>query len=202
MTTENLFSTGIYKTRIVPTATQYEDLDYLLKQIFKKVPSNQWAMETGKSTGSEMLTLHYFNEMKWLTDAMYPHVTKYWDALGYRRNAELSIIASWANLHMHNDFTGVHSHCGGAEQSHISSVFYFKKPDGSGNIEFVDPLEYINQMVPIHHYSEHNVYKEVPAEQFDLILFPSWIRHRTQRNLADDERVAISINFVGFWDYN
>lgn len=197
-----LFSTDIYKAKIVPTQEQYADTDLLLKNIFEKVPSNTWAMETGKSTGSEMLNLHFFKEMDWLKEAMYPHVKEYWNSLGYRKDAELGIIASWANSHLQNDYTGVHSHCGGAEQSHISSVFYFKKPKSSGNIEFVDPLEYIKQMTPIHHYSEHDVYKEVEAEQFDLLLFPSWLRHRTQRNATDEERVAISINFVGFWNYD
>lgn len=197
-----LFSTDIYKAKIVPTTEQYADTEFLLKNIFEKVPTNTWAMESGKSTGSEMLTLHFFKEMDWLKEAMYPHVKAYWDSLGYRKNAELGIIASWANSHRLNDFTGVHSHCGGAEQSHISSVFYFKKPKDSGNIEFVDPLEYIKQMTPIHHYSEHDVYKEVEAEQFDVLLFPSWLRHRTQRNMTNDERVAISINFIGFWNYD
>ena len=194
-----LFRTDIYKTRIEPTPEQYSDLEFLLQNIFEKTSRNTWAMETGQSTGSELLTLHFFKEMDWLTSAMYPHVKAYWDSLGYRQDASLGIIASWANSHLFNDFTGVHSHCGGAEQSHISAVFYFKKPKDSGNIEFVDPLEYIRQMTPIHHYSENDVYTPVEAEQFDLILFPSWIKHRTQHNLTDSERVAISINFVGHW---
>lgn len=202
MGTDTLFSTEIYKTRIVPAADEFENLDFLLKNIFEKVDANQWAMETGRSTGSEMLTLHFFREMDWLTSAMYPYVKQYWEHLGYRKGADLGILAAWANSHLENDYTGVHTHCGGAEQSHISAVFYFKKPKKSGNIEFIDPLEYIKQMTPIHHYSEHDVFKEVQAEQFDLILFPSWLKHRTQKNLSNEERIAISINFVGYWNFN
>ena len=199
---ENLFSVPIYKTRIVPTPEQYNGLDYLLANMFASAPTNEWAMETGKSTGSHTLNLHFYHDMDWLGVHLRQHVKAFWDELNYRKDAEIMPIASWANLHLNGDVTGVHSHCGGAEVSHISAVYYFKKPAGSGNIEFVDPLEYIKQMVPIHHYSEKDSFKEVEADQFDLILFPSWLKHRTQANSTNRERVAISINFVGYWQYN
>ena len=128
-----------------------------------------------------------------------PHVKEFWHYLGYRQDASISITASWANQHLTGDFTGEHTHCGGAEQSHVSAVYYFKKPVNSGHIEFVDPLEYVRRMTPIDHYSELYSYLEVPADQYDLILFPSWLKHRTQKNSSTDERVAVSINFVGAW---
>lgn len=191
----------LYKVNLRPTSEQQADLDMLLTNMFAQMPSNEWAMETGKSTGSHGLKLHWFDAMRWLVDAAGPHVVEYWRQLDYRHDADIDILASWANQHLENDFTGEHTHCGGAEQSHISAVYYFKKPVGSGNIEFVDPLEYINRMVPIHHYSEKDAYHEINAAEFDLILFPSWIKHRTQRNASQGERVAISINYVGKWSY-
>jgi uncharacterized protein (TIGR02466 family) len=191
----------LYKVNIAPTPEQQADLDTLLTNMFAQMPSNEWAMETGKSTGSHGLKLHWFDAMRWLVDSAGDHVVKYWEQLGYRQGANIDILASWANQHLENDFTGEHTHCGGAEQSHISAVYYFKKPGGSGNIEFVDPLEYINRMVPIHHYSEKDAYHEIHAKEYDLILFPSWIKHRTQRNKTDQERVAISMNYVGTWGY-
>lgn len=196
-----LFSVPFYQTQIVPNETEQQALDLLLTNMFDQMPTNEWAMESGKSTGSNTLKLHYFPETRWLFEAIQPHVYKFWEALDYRHNAQIDPQASWANLHLKNDRTGEHSHSGGSEQSHISAVYYFKKPADSGNIEFVDPLEYVNRMVPIHHYSEVDVYREVPAAQYDLILFPSWLKHRTQVNKTDHERVAISINCVGHWKY-
>lgn len=198
---ENLFSTPIYKTKIVPSEQERLGLDSLLTNMFDQMPSNTWAMESGKSTGSHNLTLHWFNDLKWLTEAAAPHVVQFWKDLNYRHDSQISIIASWANQHLQHDWTGEHTHCGGAEQSHISAVYYFKKPIDSGHIEFVDPLEYIKRMVPIHHYSELDSYYTLAAEQYDLILFPSWLKHRTQKNNTLEERVAISINYVGSWNY-
>lgn len=191
----------LYKVNIEPTLDQKVALDTLLTNMFNQMPSNEWAMETGKSTGSHGLNLHWFDDMQWLVDAAGKHVVTYWEQLQYRKGASINIQASWANQHLEGDYTGEHTHCGGAEQSHISAVYYFKKPKDSGHIEFVDPLEYINRMVPIHHYSERDAYHQIEADQYDLILFPSWIKHRTQRNATHEERVAISINYTGSWNY-
>jgi uncharacterized protein (TIGR02466 family) len=198
---QTLFQTPIYKTKIVPSDQEFNDLNDLLTNMFDASELG-WAMETGKSTGNINLKLHWYPQMDWLKNAAAEHVAAYWQELNYRKDAEIGIEASWANRHLLNDRTGEHTHCGGAEQSHISAVYYFKKPSRSSNIEFVDPLEYIKRMVPIHHYSEHSSYTEVVADQFDLILFPSWLKHRTQPNPVNEERVAISINYVGFWQYN
>lgn len=198
---ENLFSVPVYRASIVPSENERQGFDDLLTNMFNQMPSNAWAMETGKSTGSHGLNLHWFDQSKWLTEAIAPHVVNFWNHLGYRHGANINIIASWANQHLQGDFTGEHTHCGGAEQSHVSAVYYFKKPADSGHIEFVDPLEYVKRMVPIHHYSEHDSYLEIPANQYDLILFPSWIKHRTQKNTSSNERVAVSINYVGSWMY-
>ena len=55
-------------------------------------------------------------------------------------------------------------------------------------------------MTPIHEFSERiGTYTEFLAEQNDLILFPSWLKHRTQANSSNEKRIAISINFIGIW---
>ena len=60
-------------------------------------------------------------------------------------------------------------------------------------------------MTPIHEYSEYtpvgvsHMYKEVQADEFDLVLFPSWLKHRTQVSQASTERVCVSMNFVGLY---
>jgi len=60
-------------------------------------------------------------------------------------------------------------------------------------------------MEPIHEYSEYtpdgiaHMYKEIEADQFDLVLFPSWLNHRTQASTSMEDRVAVSINFLGLY---
>ena len=107
-----LFQVPIHKARIVPSEQERANLDELFINMFSQMPENSWAMETGKSTGSHTLQLHFFPQMDWLLNAIYPEVKQFWNDLNYRKDSELGIIASWANLHKHGQLTGVHSHCG------------------------------------------------------------------------------------------
>lgn len=201
MNTIDLFATPIYKTNIKPTEFQYQSLNNLLIRVFDQSAENNWALETGKSTGEHNLYLFRQPEMHWVLAAAMPHVYKFWEKLDYRRGVEIIPTSGWANLHQHGQVTGEHSHCGGAMKAHVSSVFYFKKPVNSGNIEFVNPLEYIHKMSPVHQYDETTgeMYTQIETEQFDFIIFPSWLKHRTQVNKSNEDRIAISINFIGLW---
>jgi uncharacterized protein (TIGR02466 family) len=198
----DLFSTPIYSVSIPPTDDEYTALDTVLMQSFSTAPVNSWALETGKSTGSHDLYLYSQPQMQWLISKTIPHVYTFWQQLNYRHDAEIRITSSWSNLHQYKQTTGQHNHCGGAIKAHISAVYYFKKPPLSGDIEFVDPMAQMHKMTPVHEYSEvsGSMYKAISAKQFDLILFPSWLMHRTQPNLSQEDRVSISMNFKGKWN--
>lgn len=202
---QNIFPIKVFKTKIIPDQEQYNSFDNLLTEMFSKADDSVWALETGRSTGQHNLYLHTEPAAAWLMEKAFAHVCNFWESLGYRRGANIRITSSWANLHKFGQVTGEHSHYGGAIRAHISAVYYFKKPLNSGNIEFVDPLEYIRKMEPIHEYSEYtpegiaHMYTPVESEQFDLVLFPSWLKHRTQPSQSYDDRVAVSINFLGLY---
>lgn len=198
----NLFSIPIVKTKIIPAAEEYKSLDDFLNSKFENTNTNVWASETGKSTGEFDLFLHKNEEMNWLVNSVLAKVFKFWDDIDYAHGAIINCCSSWANLHTKNQVTGEHSHCDGSEKSHISAVYYFKKPPKSGNIEFRDPLEYIHSLTPRHLYNDEitsKAHTEIEADEFDLILFPSWLKHRTQLNNSSEDRVAISMNFRGEW---
>lgn len=205
MTNIHLFPILIQKYKIVPTTDEFEKLEGYLNELFDKTTENNWALETGKSTGDHDLYLFKRPEAQWLMNKTLECVYHYWSALHYRTGANIICTSAWANSHRFGHITGEHSHCGGAMKAHISAAYYFKKPELSGNIEFVDPLEYIHKMTPIHEYSEYtdvgieHMYKEVDAQPFDLVLFPSWLKHRTQINKSTNERVAVSMNFIGLY---
>ena len=204
METVNLFATPIYRVNLPPNEFQYNALDELLANLFDTSREAIWGGETGKSTGEKDLYLFRKMEMQWLLAAAKPHAYKFWEQLNYRKDAVLSITSAWANLHQYGQLTKEHSHCGGASRGHLSGVYYFKKPENSGNIMFTDPLEYIHKMTPAAVYDEtvHSMHHEVTARQFDLVLFPSWVKHQTQPNLSNGDRIAISINYIGNWNEN
>jgi len=200
--TLNLFPTPVHKVKIVPTDEQFKNLDMLLTEWFDNSKEAVWALETGKSTGQKDLFLHHRPEMQWLLEATHFAACQYWIALDYAHNAQLVCPTSWANLHKPGQVTGEHSHCGGSQKAHVSAVYYFKKPADSGNIEFRDPLEYIHSLSPRNEYNDEIIPKahtEIESDQFDLLLFPSWMKHRTQVNKSTGDRIAISLNFIGVW---
>jgi uncharacterized protein (TIGR02466 family) len=197
----NLFAIPVIKVKLTPTDFQFNALDALINKLLAESTENAWALEDGKSTGEKDLYLYKHIQAKWLVDGALEHVRALWQTMDYRRGAEIVPTSSWANLHQYGQATGEHSHCGGAMKSHISVVYYLKKPPGSGNIMFTDPLEYIHKMTPAHVYDEtlNSMYTEINAEQFDLVIFPSWLKHHTQANMTQEDRVAISINYIGLW---
>ncbi len=95
---------------------------------------------------------------------------------------------SWINRHLTSGETLEHSH------SHATFVAscYIRCPPGSGNIEFKDPLEYHKHNFPV--IPETSFYKEVNCATNDVIIFPGWLRHRTQANQTDQERIVMTFN--------
>jgi uncharacterized protein (TIGR02466 family) len=200
-----LFSIPVFKFRIEPTQEQYTLLDNKLQELFDKTADNNWGLETGRSTGELGVDLHHLPELGWLTEQARLCACRVWTELDYAHNAHVELVSAWSNVHKPGQTTGEHSHCGGSDKVDLASAYYFKKPDASGDIEFRDPLELIHSLAPTHEYTdifgEAKHHTNVPAEQFDLVIFPAWLKHRTQVNQSTGDRVAISMNFVGNWVY-
>ena len=99
-----------------------------------------------------------------------------------------TVHQSWVNRHLESGETLEHSH------SHSTFVVscYIKCPPNSGNIEFKDPLEYHKHNFPV--IPELSFYKEVQCNTNDVIIFPGWLRHRTQINHTDQERIVMTFN--------
>ena len=155
-----------------------------------------WSGETGQSTGEVDVLLHDREDsVRNLIDALFPSVLNYWETLGY---APSNIVptASWANYHQAGDYTKEHSHSDGHRQTHVGSVYYIDKQQG-GDLEFANPLDYVHRLTPRGgEIGDMLMSESVETETGDFILFPGWLRHRTQP--TPTPRKAISINFTGF----
>ena len=99
---------------------------------------------------------------------------------------------SWINEHKRGGWTGEHYHRG----AYFVLVYYLSVPDGSGNLMVRDPLEY--------HWSGFksmpdrgidNMWYPLEVKAGDLLLFPGWIKHKTEASLSDESRYIMSINF-------
>ena len=188
----NLFPVPVLRGHTDPPEGLFEAIAERLEDCHK----GKWASETGKSTGEFNLFLHKEEPLvAQLIERMMPDVLQYWDThLGYAP-AEIRPTASWSNWHTYNDFTGEHSHCNGRLGCHIASVYYLQKDEG-GDICLCDPLDYIRRLTPMQKDNGDAIISEpVPTRTGDFLLFPGWVRHKTNR--ATNKRQAISINFNG-----
>ena len=188
----NLFPVPVLQGHLDPPLGLLEELE----SMYKECTPGAWASETGVSTGELGMNLHQRSPlMEDLITGMMDAVVEYWDQhLGYAP-AEIQPTASWSNLHGRGDYTGEHSHCNGRLGCHIASVYYLQKDEG-GDICLCDPLDYIRRLTPLQKDNGDAIISEpVAARTGDFLLFPGWIRHKTNR--ATNKRQAISINFNG-----
>ena len=196
----NLFPTPIYKRSIRPTESEKNTCDEFFANIIDKLDKNVWPGESGKSTGYYDVDLHTRPEFKWLFDKMVePLNTYWWEVLKYHHALVPTITSSWANLHMKGESTDVHSHVDGYDGlNHISGVFYYKKQKEEENIKFANPLDSLLRCQP---YRDMKGIEEISTpletESYDLLIFPSWLRHRVDPNVLDEPRIAISFNCRG-----
>ncbi|GAB5467150.1 MAG: hypothetical protein Kilf2KO_01800 [Rhodospirillales bacterium] len=116
----------------------------------------------------------------------------------------LYFTRSWGTLSSHGDSTQAHEHM----QSHLSLVYYLKKPLDSSGISFVEP-EAPNQFAPnlfndalfkAGIFKEHQqinaqrIYLE-PSED-DVLIFPSKAQHEIPPNRSQSLRVSIACDIV------
>ncbi len=107
---------------------------------------------------------------------------------------QLSISNSWVNRHSRGGETLEHTHPG--IDLVVSSYLYC--PPNSGNLIIRDPLEY-------HRWSSFNdisldydkhqyPWIEVPVKTNDVLIFPGWLVHKTEKSNTDIDRYVMTTN--------
>jgi uncharacterized protein (TIGR02466 family) len=117
-------------------------------------------------------------------------VQKYVNSLHYQGPA-FALTESWFNFSKTNGFQFDHTHAG----SRISGVYYYQTSNSDGNIRFQNPNPFV-------HFRGFPA-DDIPSESISykskngrLILFPSWLTHRVNKNLTTIERISISFNLT------
>ena len=83
----------------------------------------------------------------------------------------------WSHIQQPLESTNPHHH----RPSIVSFVYYAKVPEGAGDLVFT-----IDNYVSITH-------KPIEGQ---LVVFPGWVYHKVNKNMADDIRVSISGNYM------
>jgi len=125
----------------------------------------------------------FLSKINWTVD-------QYVDSIRYQGPA-FTVTESWFNFSKTNGFQFDHTHAG----SRISGVYYYQTNNNDGNIRFQNPN-------PFAHFRGFPA-DGVPNESISykpkngrIILFPSWLTHRVNKNLTSNERISISFNLT------
>lgn len=121
---------------------------------------------------------------------------------GYDPEYRLKIGTMWSIINGPGSFNRSHIHPG----CHWSGVYYVQAPENAGRIEFTDPRTQNLMDQPKHapgNKRPKHCWTKVRfvPEPGKLVIFPSWLYHSVEPNLAEEEgdaaeRVIISFNLT------
>jgi len=156
---------------------------------------DNWATGSALETGSAISTAynqhqapHHWEILEEFLLWLQPKLIEIQSHWGYP-NGMPSPIRSWVNVHKKGGATREHYHNG----TSLVVSCYLKCNPGTGNFEYRDPLEYHRWGTPGE--PQLNLWNEVEVRTGDILVFPGWLKHRTQANLIDDDRVCMTINY-------
>ena len=107
----------------------------------------------------------------------------------------IDVANSWVNSHSKGGETLEHKH----QFVDLVVSSYLFCPEGSGNLLVRDPLEYHrwNDVVESA-FSRTSKYQypwmEVPVKTNELLIFPGWVNHKTEKSECDIDRYVMTYN--------
>jgi len=188
----DLFSLPIYKVKL--EGFNLELIKDFLKDEFERSSYRLSPLEKngGVSTYSTNNQLHNAEPLAELTNEIKKHIQVYWKILGIDDRLYPTINQCWANIHKRNSITLQHSH----SLMPIVATFYVQADPGSGGLVLTNPMEYGLTHIPFSTVIEDKIETIINIETCNLILFPGWIRHKTEENLSNSDRIVLSYNVV------
>jgi uncharacterized protein (TIGR02466 family) len=189
---ENWFSTPIF-------VHDFENIDLLdiqneISSVVPQVKTHQQSSPWGDSVDTtfdfngtndiiQFKMETFLSKINWAVD-------QYINSIMYQGPA-FSLSESWFNFSQKDGFQFDHIHAG----SRVSGVYYYQTSKDAGAIRFQNPNPYSHVRgfpadgMPCESIS----YKSKTGR---LILFPSWLTHRVNKNLTTSERISISFNLI------
>lgn len=187
-----LFGTLIKMVSLADHDIGEEEIYAYLKNEFKEhVDKHGHALEFGEAISSRWndggFKLQDNPVFKKLVNLIEYYADQYWLDYGLEQRFEPHISNMWSNKHDNGGVTLLHHH----SRSPIVATFYLRYKEGNGTLFFENPLEYHM----CHEPREIISTQYLELLQYDLVLFPGWLKHATEANRIDDERIVIGCNF-------
>lgn len=190
----NLFSLPIYKVNILDQIDT-GNLEEKLQSEFARSSSGPSSLEKngGVSTYDTNCNLHLEEYTKTISNIVLQHARLYWKVLDVDTRLEPRIDQCWSNIHYNNGITIEHSH----SLYPIVATLYVKSEKNSGNLVLINPMEYSLTHIPYGVPIENKTETSINVSTGDLVLFPGWVRHKTEENLSNQPRIVLSFN-IGY----
>lgn len=183
----NIFKTPLYSTTFDQLNNKVMvDYCYEYKSKIAGVQiSNDIGYQSPQLQGEHIPFNELFKEIDYTTNA-------FAQRLGLRMPTFIDSV--WININKPGATNMEHRH----PKTMLSGVFYLKVPQNSGRIVFTNPIsnfdmiwtdDYIDNYTPYN--SECHYHMPINNE---LILFPSWLSHKVEKNNSDSDRVSLAFN--------
>ena len=184
----NPYSNYIFKSHY---DFDYENVIFKCKELLYSAPSEFALVTKGGSSHQNAKQPHELPELKeyfdWLRNMVIEVATK---GMGYFSDFhDIILTNSWVNLTNSGGKTLGHKH----PNTFIVVSTYLHMPENGGYFEAKDPLEDLKSF-----YYRNNpdwYWKEVPTKSGDLLIFPGWLKHRTQENKSNEDRWVLTNSF-------
>lgn len=192
-----LWATPLCKTKITPLDENIvhhltENVEYQYKEYTNAYNSvDLWVLNHEICKPLKEMLMNKVNEfLKYLSVDLQKH--------------KFYITTSWMNKYQHQDFADMHYH----SNSLISGVLYFDNCQDTADISFHKSQNHNNlfqDTINIDHVLENNQFNQsilyhqrtlnVQPEQWDLLLFPSFVNHSVRSNKSTEKtRHSLAFN--------
>jgi len=117
-----------------------------------------------------------------------PFLVKTW--FQHTGNFKMHVTESWINVHNKGGWTTPHHH----QNSTISIAAYLNVPEGSGDLMVENPLKPYKCSEPLPMGYDH--WGKIEVETNDVLFFPGWLTHKTEKNNTNNPRYVLSTNMM------
>ncbi len=111
-------------------------------------------------------------------------------------SVQRAILKSWVNVHPQGSYTDEHMHHGVL----MAVAAYLHVPKNGGNLLVKNPLNPYKFSEPIHrdYFAVDDrdglEWAPIQVETGDVLFFPGWLSHKTEKNMSKDLRFVMSWN--------
>ena len=168
-----------------------------LDMIFSEIePHNNTQLERGGGTSSVSRTYtdppHEWPEFEDFKQWLMDRTNMIADIWNFDARCGLDITESWCNVHPRGAFTSKHHH----QNIAIATTSYLSVPADSGRFLIQNPYEHFKRSEPIREEYHMAQYDFIPIDvrTNDVLFFPGWLSHKTEKNAHDELRYVMSWN--------